>query len=134
MKNLTPSLLRLSLGLALVLTICVIIPASPPSVHAWTMKWSIVDTPSGAGNVIISPSEINAIAVGFDGRTFYAIDIPNSKAYRSLNTGITWDDLSNNLASAGAALPAWNIAMAPDNPNFVAIVTSNGGLSRGLFI
>ena len=134
MKNLTPSLLRLSLGLALVLTICVIIPASPPSVHAGTMKWSIVDTPSGAGNVIISPSEINAIAVGFDGRTFYAIDIPNSKAYRSLNTGITWDDLSNNLASAGAALPAWNIAMAPDNPNFVAIVTSNGGLSRGLFI
>jgi len=127
-------LLRFGLGLALAITICLIMPARPPLAHAGTMKWSIIDTPSSAGNVIVSPSEINAIAVGFDGRTFYAIDIPNNKVYRSLNSGITWDDLSNNLVSAGAVLPAWNVAMAPDNPNFIAMVTSNGGLSRGVFV
>jgi hypothetical protein len=98
------------------------------------MKWSIVDTPSSTGNVIVSPSEINAIAIGADSKAFYAIDIPNSKIYRSLNAGITWDDLSNHLESAGATLPAWNIAMAPDNPNFAAIVTSNGGLPGGVFL
>lgn len=134
MKNLTFNLMRFGLGLALAVIICLIIPARPPSAHAGTMKWDVVDTPSSTGNVIVSPSEINAIAVGFDSKTFYAVDIPNSKVYRSLNAGITWDDLSNHLASAGAALPAWNIAMAPDNPNFIAMVTSNGGLPRGVFV
>jgi hypothetical protein len=126
--------LRLGLALALMVIICFIIPARPPSVHAGTMKWSVVDTPSNLGNVIVSPSEINAITIGSDGRTFYAIDIPNSKVYKSLNGGITWDDMSSHLTNAGAALPAWNIAMAPDNPNFVAAVTSNGGLPGKVFV
>ena len=87
--------LRLGLALALVVIICFIIPARPPSVYAGAMKWSVVDTPSSLGSVIVSPSEINAIAVGNDGRTLYAIDIPNSKVYKSLNSGITWDDMSS---------------------------------------
>ncbi|MCJ7655231.1 MAG: hypothetical protein MUO97_08060, partial [Dehalococcoidia bacterium] len=128
----------LSFGLVLALTaiICLIIPASPPSAHAGTMKWSNFDTPSNMGNVVLSPSEINAIASGNDGSTFYAIDtdIANSKVYESLNGGITWDDLSSHLTSAGAALPAWNIAMSPDNPNFVAVVTSDGGQPRKVFV
>jgi hypothetical protein len=86
------------------------------------------------GNVILRQSEINTIAIGNDGRTFYAIDIPNSKVYKSLNGGITWDDVSSHLTSDGAVLPAWNIAIAPDNPNFVAVVTSNSGLPGNVFI
>ena len=125
--------LRLGLALALIVIICFIIPARPPSVYAGTMKWSVVDTPSSLGSVIVSPSEINTIAAGNDGRTLYAIDIPNSKVYKSLNSGITWDDMSSYLANAGAALPAWNIAIAPDNPNFVAVVTSDGGLPGKVF-
>ncbi|MBN2463264.1 MAG: hypothetical protein JXB43_06655 [Dehalococcoidia bacterium] len=134
MKNPTFNTLRFGLSLALGIIICLIIPAKPPLANAETMKWSVVDTPSSTGNVIVSPSEINDIAIGVDGRTFYAIDISNSKIYRSLNSGVTWDDLSSYLASAGATLPAWNVAMAPDNPNFVAVVTSNGGLPGGVFI
>ncbi len=126
--------LRLGLALALIVIICFIIPARPPSVYAGTMKWSVVDTPSSLGSVIVSPSEINAIAIGSDGRTLYAIDIPNSKVYKSLNGGITWNDMSSYIANAGAALPAWNIAIAPDNPNFVAAVTSNGGLPGKVFV
>jgi len=126
--------LKLGLGLALIVIICLTVPTSPPSAHAGTMKWSAIDTPNSMGNVILSPSEINTIAIGNDGRTFYAIDIPNSKVYKSLNGGITWDDLSIYLTNAGAVLPAWNVAVAMDNPNFVAVVTSDGGLPRKVFI
>jgi hypothetical protein len=98
------------------------------------LRWSTVDTPSTIDNVIVSPSEINSIAIGIDSRTFFAVDIPNSKVYKSLNGGVTWNDLSGHVASSGAALPAWNIAIAPDNPNFVAIVTSDGGSPREVFV
>jgi len=134
MKTPNRNLLRFGLSLVLITIICLIIPASSPSAHAGTMKWSIVDTPSNMGNVVLSPSEINAIAIGNDGITLYAIDTSNNKIYKSLNGGITWDDLSSNLTSAGAALPAWNIAVAPDNPNLVAIVTSNVGLPGKVFV
>ncbi|MCX6005447.1 MAG: hypothetical protein NT082_07245, partial [Chloroflexi bacterium] len=40
-----------------------------------TLMWSIVNTPSeNISAVIVSPSEINAFALGSDGRTFYCCD------------------------------------------------------------
>jgi hypothetical protein len=120
--------------LASIVILCAVAIAKPASAHPEIMQWSIVNTPSNNGNVILSPSEINAIAIGRDGRTFYAIDIPHSKFYKSMNGGISWDELSNHLAAAGAALPAWNMATAPDNPDFVAVVTSDAGLPRKVFI
>jgi hypothetical protein len=126
--------LRIGLGLGLIAAICITFPVSSPVAQAGTMQWSVIDTPSSLDNVIVSPSEINDIAIGNDGRTFYAIDIPNSKIYKSLNGGRTWTDLSSHVASGGAALPAWNVVTAPDNPNFVVIVTSVGGLPRNVFI
>jgi hypothetical protein len=134
MKTPNQNLLRLGLGLAFVIITCFIIPASPTTAHAATIKWSTVDTPSGIGNVVLSPSEINAIAIGSDGITLYAIDTANSKVYKSINGGITWDDLSGYLTSAGATLPAWDIAVAPDNPNFVAAITSSGGSPGKVFV
>jgi len=125
---------RLGFGLALVAIICIIIPAKPVLANPGTLQWSTVDTPNNIDNVIVSPSEINSIAIGIDGKTFYAIDIPNSKVYKSLNGGVTWNDLSGHLSSSGAVLPAWNIAIAPDNPNFVAIVTSDGISPRKVFM
>lgn len=127
---------RLRLGLSLVLLVgfCLIIPARPVSVNAGTTQWDIVDTPSSKDNVIVSPSEVNDIAIGFDGRTSYAVDIANSKVYKSMNGGIKWDELTTSLMGAGAILPAWKIAIAPDNPNFVAVVTSDAGLPRKVFI
>jgi hypothetical protein len=134
MKAPNRNIMIFGLGLILIATFYFVIPASSPPAHAGRMEWSIVDTPSNRGNVVLSHSEINAFAIGNDGRTFYAIDIPNSKVYKSINGGVTWDDLSNNVTGAGAALPAWNIAVAPDNPNFVAIVTSSGGLPGEVFV
>jgi hypothetical protein len=126
--------IRIELGLALLTIICIIIPTKPALANPGAVQWSTVDTPSAIDNVIASPSEINSIAIGIDGRTFYAIDIPSSKVYKSSNGGATWNDLSIHVASSGAALPVWNVAIAPDNPDFVAIITSDGGLPRNVFI
>jgi uncharacterized protein (DUF2147 family) len=98
------------------------------------MAWSTVDTPSNAFNVVVSPSEITSLVVGQDGRTIYSIDTANSKLYRSDDAGVSWYDLSSYLITAGASLPAWLVAAAPDNPRFVAIVTSSAGSPGQVFI
>jgi len=104
------------------------------------LRWTRIDTPGAVPgkNDIVSPSEVNRIAIGSDGKTFYAVDIPNSdnttgnKAlYKSTDSGVSWsDELSNHLYQA--MTPAeqgnfrvWNIAIAPDDVNFVAVVTNN---------
>ena len=124
----------LKLSLILITTCCITAFSTPAPAYAGTMQWTTIDTPSSAHNVIVSPSEVNAIAIGPDGITAYAIDIPHNKVYKSMNSGIHWDDITGYLSSAGAALPAWDIAIAPDNPNFVALVTSSAGLPRNVFI
>ena len=124
-------LLPVSIAIAIFMTV---VPTIPALAHPGAVRWSTVDTPSNAGNTIASPSEINAIAIGSDGRTFYAVDTSQGKIYKSTNGGTTWDDLTQNLANAGAALPAWNITAAPDNPHFVAVITSDGGLPRKVFV
>ncbi|MDD5313063.1 MAG: hypothetical protein PHO26_08530 [Dehalococcoidia bacterium] len=107
---------------------------APFPVNAGSMIWSMVDTPSDSYfNVIVSPCEINALASGMDGRILYAVDTANLRLYRSDDGGASWTDITNNLTAGGAALPAWNIALAPDNPSFVAVVTSTGGLPRRVF-
>ena len=89
------------------------------------LKWSIVDTPSEEDNVVVTPSEISYFAIG-SSEIFYAIDIPNGKVYKSIDGGITWeDDLTEALEDEGATLPAWDIAVAPDDPELVAVVTNN---------
>jgi hypothetical protein len=101
------------------------------------MIWTAIDTPSPLNNIIVSPSEVNVIAIGSDGRTFYAVDIPAphtapdvsiGKVYKSTDGGITWmTELSGYLTAAGAKLPVWNLAVAPDDVNFVVAVTDGAG-------
>jgi len=120
--------------------VCVVIISSlspfilikPLSADPGKLMWDIVNTPSDEGKVVVSPSEINALAIGSDGVTFYAIDIPgdgtypNGKIYKSTNAGITWqDEMTRNLDDADATLPAWDIAIAPDDPDFIAVVTDS---------
>jgi hypothetical protein len=125
---------RLGLTLGLVTVTFIAFLTTPSTTEAGTVRWSIFDTPSNLGSVIVSPSEINDFTIGIDGRTFYAVDIPNGKVYKSPDGGITWNDLSSNLTGSGASLPAWDIAVADDNPNFVVLVTSDGGLPKKLFV
>jgi len=122
------NLLELCLGLTLLLLSSGLLLPGNDSVSASPdqAQWSIVDTPSGEGAVVVSPSEINALAIGSDDETFYAVDIPNGKVYRSIDGGVTWDDdLAAALESEGAILPAWDIDVAPGDPELVAVVTDN---------
>ena len=75
--------------------------------------------------MVVSPSEINAFVLGSD-EVFYAIDIAGRKVYKSTDSGVTWeDDLTEALEDEGANLPAWDIAVAPDGPELVAVVTDD---------
>jgi len=117
----------------LLISLATFIHSVPQKVNAETLSWSIVDTPSYIDNVIVSPSEINMMALGPDGFTWYALDIPgdlaagtypDGKIYKSVDGGITWQtDISRYLIAAGARFPAWNIAVASDDSNLVVIVT-----------
>jgi hypothetical protein len=121
--------LGLWLGLALLILLVSLSPFPAGKVVSASpdrLKWSVVDTPSGEGNVVLSPSEINAFAIGSDDQTFYAIDIPQSKIYKSIDGGITWNDkLTGALHATGAGLPVWAIAVAPDDPYLIAVVCDN---------
>jgi hypothetical protein len=117
-------------GFSVLLVLALLLSLMPPggikpvSAHPGKLMWSIVDTPSPANNVIVSPSEVNVIAIGSDGRTFYAVDIPGSKVYKSTDGGVTWMiELSGYLIADGANLPVWNLAVAPDDVNFLVAVT-----------
>ena len=76
---------------------------TPAAVSAETgeFKWIGVDTPGAVPdrNDIVSPSEINHIAVGSDGKTFYAVDIPNANnidgsnaLYKCTDKGVSSSD------------------------------------------
>ena len=117
---------------ALLLGLISPINVKPASAHPDKLTWSIVDTPSPDNNIIVSPSEVNIIAIGYDDRTFYAVDIPNSNVYKSTDGGVTWTvDLVGNLTAAGANLPVWNLAVAPDDVNFLVAVTDGDGTPNG---
>ena len=96
-----------------------------------TLAWSVVDTPAdGFNGMIIRPCGINDFALGVDGRTFYAVSTdnttPNTGLFKSTDAGYSWySNISDRLAAAGASFPVWNIAVAPDDVNFIIAVTDN---------
>jgi hypothetical protein len=99
---------------------------SPLSARAASdpLEWAAIDKPGLEGNIVVTPSEVSGIAVGDDG-VLYAIDMEYAGVYRSSNTGVTWEDISDYLVDANAELPATSMAVAPDDSDVVAVV-SNG--------
>lgn len=116
--------------LSVILLLSLVLPIKPALAHPGKLMWSIVDTPSPENNVIVSPSEVNFIAIGSDGMTFYAVDIPNKRVLKSTDGGITWpQEVSRFLPSD--ALPVWSIALAHDDVNFVVAITDGSGVPNG---
>jgi len=89
------------------------------------LQWTEVNKPGAAGHIIINPSEINKIAVS-SSDVIYSLDSANGHLYKSVNSGITWTELTGNLMIEGAAPPFIDIAAAPDNQKIVAAVTGGG--------
>jgi len=99
---------------------------NPVSASPDELKWSVVKTPSSEGNVVVCPSEVSDFVLSSDGITFYTVDIPGKKLYKSTDSGVSWsNNLTSRLLAVGASLPVWNIAVAPDNPDLVVAVTNN---------
>ncbi|MBN2186243.1 MAG: fibronectin type III domain-containing protein [Dehalococcoidia bacterium] len=97
----------------------------PVQAASGPLEWASVDKPGLEGNIVVTPSEVSEIAVGDDG-VIYAIDREYSKVYRSLNAGVSWEDMTSYLVDAGAELAASKVAVAPDGSGIVAMVTNDG--------
>ncbi|MHB8086161.1 MAG: beta propeller repeat protein [Dehalococcoidia bacterium] len=106
-----------------------------PAAHAAdstsrTLTWSVVKTPAeGPDNVIRRGSEINAMALGQG--VIYCVDTDknssvtdNGTLFRSTSGGYSFTDISKSLTIAGATLPVWSVALAPDDARFVVAVTT----------
>ncbi|MFW6056633.1 MAG: hypothetical protein ACOC9B_04930, partial [Chloroflexota bacterium] len=106
-------------------SLAVLAPASDVHAQIESLVWSTVRTPSDDDFVVVSPSEVNVLELG-SSTTWYASDISNSVLYRSDDGGLSWqDDIRDNLLDADPAptLPVWDIAVAPDDEDFLAVVT-----------
>ncbi len=77
----------------------------------------------GAGGYLLIGVGIDRLVVGSDGLTLYALNSIYSRLYRSDSGGQTWNDISGRV-SGGA--PWVDVAVAPDDPAFVAVL-ANGG-------
>ena len=80
-----------------------------------------VATAIPGGLLILRNSEVNRIAVSFDGKSIYALDSVNAGLYKSSHGGYGWVDISAGVSGAGT----WDeLAVAPDAPEVVAVVTN----------
>ncbi|MBM3119312.1 MAG: hypothetical protein FJ006_07165 [Chloroflexi bacterium] len=103
------------------------IDLTPPSI-----KFTIATAPEEEKPEVVPPvvstllivpnSDVSRIAVAYN-NTIYALDSPNAKLYKSEHGGIGWIDISRGLGAAG---PWTELAIAPDDPKFVAVVTNAG--------
>jgi len=114
------------------------LPAQAQAPDTALLRWAIIETPGSIAdrNDIRSPCEVNTIAVTSDGKTIYAIDIPNATPppaanpgiWKSSDGGISWSAKpAQHLTQAtpSPTLPAMDTALAPDDPSLVAVVCLN---------
>ena len=136
-----------------ILLIASLVPWAAPTIAAppdtAVLSWAIIDTPGSVAdkNDLRSPCECNAIATASDGKTIYAIDIPNAASapvavpgiWKSCDGGFSWSPKPTyhlTQATPGPTLPAMDIALSPDDPNLVAVVCLNnmGTLRREVYL
>jgi hypothetical protein len=90
------------------------------------LEWTAVGKPGDYSNLVVTPSEVSEIAIGRDS-VFYVADSENAKFYRSLDGGVTWEDITSHLVNDGVEIGlASKIAVAPDKPGIVTVVNNDG--------
>lgn len=119
----------LAVGLAFTMALGFMPPPVPVPVSAAVglLTWGTLETPGNDHFTVVSPSEANQFALYTDTNgniTIYLTDIPNSRLLKSTNGGASWLTVGESLAAIGAVLPAYMVAVAPDNSEFVVAVTN----------
>ena len=126
------------------LAFIIAIPSVPAAGQAGTtdLKWHKIATPGylPPRNDITSPSDISRFAMAGDGKFICAVDTANrdiSSGYRAIylssDSGVSWSDrpgtyLFQSMSPAEKInFRAWDIAMAPDDPLIIAVVTGSAG-------
>jgi hypothetical protein len=117
----------MGVGLALLLVFSLAFALVPAKTEAAPMLWTPETSPGSAAAMCVGAFDINGMAVGPDGYTIYVIDnqAVGPCIYKSVNGGRTFATIyditvANPAGFAAAAFLA--VAVAPDNPNVVAIV------------
>ena len=99
-----------------------------PSITEFTITTTPPDEdeaaiPSDNRLFILPDSDVSRIVIGCDGNTIYALDSFNARLYKSENGGYGWSNTSRSIT--GTAI--WNeLAIAPDDPNIIAVATDIG--------
>lgn len=113
-----------------VITLVSLVPlnvAEPAAAAVGQLSWGVLETPGADPFSVVSPSEANHFALFTDvnGKTtVYLTDIPGGRVLKSVNGGESWMIVGSYLAAAGAGLPAYMLAVAPDDGNLVVAVTN----------
>lgn len=112
------------------------------------LEWTMLDTPDSVPGVtkeILNPGNLGSgiikVVIANDGGTFWAVVRRGDRngvnyggaqiiLYKSIDGGITWTDKQyENLSSMQSRIEngtfIWNIALAPDDPNFIAVVCAD---------
>ena len=79
--------------------------------------------PGGGGGYLLIGVPIDRLVVGSDGLTLYALNSAYALLYRSVDGGEGWYDISSNV---GGGAPWVDLAVAPDDPTFVAVLANSG--------
>ena len=133
-KRKHPSIFRLIVAVVLVAGVvvpCSLARASHTEAAPGICKWDTLDMPGlvPGKHDILHGSEVNKIAVGSDGTTIIAavtVGAGDIDLYATDTTGIIWSDNKDRLldSAMGGERAVWDVAIAPDDPNLWAVVTS----------
>jgi hypothetical protein len=120
----------IALTVVLVGSMFAIAPASVAAAPG-AMAWTAQNLPSAAGDVLQGTSEVTDIAVANDGTTVYVVDASvnmntANSVRKSTNGGNSFAAVASQPAAAGANPPR-AIAVAPDDPNVIAVVEAAPG-------
>ncbi len=91
--------------------------------NAPPQKVATITIPTGPSGGTLIGADINRLAACSNGPTLYALSSLSGRLFRSDNAGMGWTDISNKIAGG---LPWVDVAVAPDDPLFVAVATDSG--------
>jgi len=112
----------LGVGLSFVLLVSLMAFAAP--VSAGTLSFTTETIPGEPNDILIPGETIADLAASGD--TAYAVVGTANKTYKTTNLGQTWKELSKFKATTSLDNVNFNlVAVAPDNPDVVAVVTEN---------